>query len=843
MSMNKKALLACSLVSSALLLTACGGDDGDRGPVGEQGESGAQGAQSLVLQTALPAGNEQCLQGGVRIDSGVDSDGSSALDAGEIDDTSYVCHNTRVNEEKHFNRIASFLVCSQIDVSCNTDTETAAEIVAASSDGLTLLYTDSPANQLGFVDITNPSDPQASGVLSLSGEPTSVAVKGAYALVGVNTSTDFINVGGHLEVVTITTQSSVRMIDLGGQPDSIAVSPDGNYAAVVIENERDEDLGDGAPPQLPAGNLVIVNIADNDPANWTTSTIDLTGFTGLYPSDPEPEYVDINSDNIAVVTLQENNHIFLIDLTDGSIVNDFSAGSVDLSMIDTLEEGALIDQTDSLRGVLREPDGVAWLNSSYFATADEGDLDGGSRGFTVFDLAGNVVWTAGNTLDHLTARLGHYPDERSENKGNEPENIEVGSFGSDRYLFVNSERSSLVFVYDIADPKRPVYKQVLPAAAGPEGGLAIPSRNLLVVASEEDSRGDKLRSAINIYRYDYADASYPTLQSADRENGTPIPWAAMSGLAADTQDNNVLYAVEDSFYLMNRIFEIRVNDDEPATLTREIRMTDADGVFAALSVVDVDDALDEDAAERIDVFDDVDLSQMINSDNTINIDPEGIAKASDGGFWVASEGSGTVGESSRPVNSHNLVFKTDADGVIERVITLPSILNDVQLRFGFEGVAEWGNNVMVAFQRAWNGEANPRIGVYDTVGDSWEFFFYPLDAASSQNGGWVGLSDISYLGGSEFLVLERDNQGGPDAAIKRLYTVDLSGATDGDTLTKTLVRDLMDDLTATGGLVAEKVEGSAVTLDGDVYIINDNDGVDDNSGETQLLNLGRILED
>ena len=43
------------------------------------------------------------------------------------------------------------------------------------------------------------------------------------------------------------------------------------------------------------------------------------------------------------------------------------------------------------------------------------------------------------------------------------------------------------------------------------------------------------------------------------------------------------------------------------------------------------------------------------------------------------------------------------------------------------------------------------------------------------------------------------------------------------------------------GLIAEKVEGSAVTEDGDVYIINDNDGVDDNSGETNLINLGDIL--
>jgi hypothetical protein len=29
----------------------------------------------------------------------------------------------------------------------------------------------------------------------------------------------------------------------------------------------------------------------------------------LYPTDPEPEYVSINDNNVAVVTLQENNHI------------------------------------------------------------------------------------------------------------------------------------------------------------------------------------------------------------------------------------------------------------------------------------------------------------------------------------------------------------------------------------------------------------------------------------------------------------------------------------------------------------------------------------------------------
>ncbi len=44
------------------------------------------------------------------------------------------------------------------------------------------------------------------GVLALDGEPTSVDVLGnKYALVAVNTSTNFINTSGKLVVVDITT--------------------------------------------------------------------------------------------------------------------------------------------------------------------------------------------------------------------------------------------------------------------------------------------------------------------------------------------------------------------------------------------------------------------------------------------------------------------------------------------------------------------------------------------------------------------------------------------------------------------------------------------------------------
>ena len=67
---------------------------------------------------------------------------------------------------------------------------------------------------------------------------------------------------GKLVVVNIATRSVVTEMDLGGQPDSVAISPDGRYAAIAIENERDEEVNDGALPQMPAGDLVIISLKD-----------------------------------------------------------------------------------------------------------------------------------------------------------------------------------------------------------------------------------------------------------------------------------------------------------------------------------------------------------------------------------------------------------------------------------------------------------------------------------------------------------------------------------------------------------------------------------------------------
>ena len=66
--------------------------------------------------------------------------------------------------------------------------------------------------------------------------------------------------------------------------------------------------------------------------------------------------------------------------------------------------------------------------------------------------------------------------------------------------------------------------------------------------------------------------------------------------------------------------------------------------------------------------------------------------------------------------------------------------------------------LVVAMQRAWLGETMPRIAVYDLTAKTWQFHFYPLDPATSPNGGWVGLSEITALGNNRFLVVEREGK-------------------------------------------------------------------------------------
>ena len=67
-------------------------------------------------------------------------------------------------------------------------------------------------------------------------------------------------------------------------------------------------------------------------------------------------------------------------------------------------------------------------------------------------------------------------------------------------MFANVEKADIVLVYDASQPTTPELVQILDTPRGPEGGLAIPARNLFIVASEEDDP-DATRSQIHIFEY------------------------------------------------------------------------------------------------------------------------------------------------------------------------------------------------------------------------------------------------------------------------------------------------------------------------------------------------------
>ena len=136
-----------------------------------------------------------------------------------------------------------------------------------------------------------------------------------------------------------------------------------------------------------------------------------------------------------------------------------------------------------------------------------------------------------------------------------------------------------------------------------------------------------------------------------------------------------------------------------------------------------------------------------------------------------------------------------------------------------------------------------RIGRYTPAEGNWEWFGYQLDSTDVE-GDWIGLSEIAVHDGA-LLVLERDKLNGPDARVKAIYRVDIPtedavAAADQapKVLPKKLSRDLLPDLKATNGFVQEKVEGFAVAGNGNLYVVTDNDGLDDAGGETVFLDLG-----
>lgn len=741
-----------------------------------------------------------------------------------------------------FERTATYPVYENRPEGEDKSAETVAEISTVSKDGKTLIHTDALAQRIGFIDISNPNAPKGLGTLDLKAqghakdEPTSVAVYGDYLLVVIDeTAGDFANPKGRVDIVRVSDRTRVSSIDLQGQPDSIAISPAGApgkpKAAIAMENQRDEDLNDGNLPQLPTGFVQTIDLS-GDAKDWKATPIrfeddngkllDAVKKAGLdTPEDLEPEYVSINGKNQLAVTLQENNGVAIIDLQTNRITNVFSAGSAEVKGVDT-QSDKLINPTDTLPATPREPDAIAWIDDNHVATANEGDWKGGTRGWTVFDASGKIVWDAGNSVENLAIRHGLHNNKRAKKKGVEIEGIATAKMNGTNYAFVGSERSNFVAVYNVNDPANPQFVQMLFTTNGPEGILPIPERNMLAVSSEVDEPDNAVRSAVTLYRLG-GQESQPSIVSTD-EGDAPIGWGALGALTADPKDANRLYAASDSAYANGWVYTIDASK-QPAVIT-ERRAVKRDGA----------------PAEDLDI--------------------EGISVAADGGFWIASEGK---------KGKDNRLFHTDKDLNITSTVGLPADVAEHIGKWGLEGVSSTKDEngveqLFVAIQRplwkdpeakdreALEGENTTRIGKYDTKTKKWQWFGYELEKPAGK-GDWMGLSEITALDDKHLLVIERDKLNGPDAKVKRVMKVTLpegsaegaAAGANGDAsggalpmVNKELAVDVLPKLRATNGWTQEKLEGFTIAADGQMYAVTDNDALEDATGETVFLRLGKV---
>jgi hypothetical protein len=722
------------------------------------------------------------------------------------------------HDQKSFDHVGTFYVPDNLLPSDAPNTVTAAEIADVTPDGKTLIYTEAPTGRIGFVDIRREQAPEPDGILDVGGDPTSVAIFGRWALVAVSTGSVAAPTGD-LVVVDIPSHTIVRRIALAGQPDSVSTSPDQKYAAIVIENERPEDA---FIPQQPPGTLQVLELNRLFAPDPGLRSVDLTGLSVTAPTDPEPEYVDINRKDQAVVSLQENNWLAIVDLKTAEVVRDFSAGSATVHKIDATEEELGPQETGDLNYVetitrRREPDAVAWIDDDTFATANEGDYvdendeEGGSRSFTLFSSRGRVEYESGADFEHEIARAGHYPEARSENKGNEPEGLEVAKFGGRTLLFVGSERANAVGVYAIGK-RVPEFLQLLPAGIGPEGLKAIPKRDLLAVTAETDgaAEGFAIRPIVTLYELERGEPDYPGLESVDRF-GAPVPWVAMSGLSGDPWDRDTVWAVSDSVLGQAYLYELDVSG-HPARILKRIPVGS------------------------------VNVANQADGD----YDLEGVFTRPEGGFWVASEGR--VAGGTRP----NQLVRLDEDGEVQFSVPLPTELVVHATSSGFEGVTATGSArrgdeaVWAVIQREWRDDdpGHVKLARYDVADEEWTFASYPLDPPESPSGGFVGLSEITLLAyGNKVAIVERDDRIDRDARIKRIYGVDLDDVAtvpygpDFPLVEKFLLRDVLDELDENSISIPDKLEGVAVARDRKVFLATDNDGVDENYGETLFFRI------
>jgi 2',3'-cyclic-nucleotide 2'-phosphodiesterase (5'-nucleotidase family) len=248
------------------------------------------------------------------------------------------------------------------------------------------------------------------------------------------------------------------------KPEGLTIRDDG---ALVLN--YDNDFGtEGA-----TGNAITV--VSFDRAGFDSSDRDVNGTSGggnkSLPISGLPVYSLTMPDGIATYTDTQGRRFLLAAGEGDSREYEPDKGNIffDLTRADS---STLVNGT-----AFRDHPGVSALNAA-FKTAtgidrtrlnllnDYGDISGdgmvdkafsiGSRSLRIYDDKGNVVFDSGSALEDLANSLGYFNKDynRDDDKGTEPEMVEVFTVNGSTYAFVALERTptSVAAVFDVTNP-------------------------------------------------------------------------------------------------------------------------------------------------------------------------------------------------------------------------------------------------------------------------------------------------------------------------------------------------------------------------------------------------------
>ncbi len=296
----------------------------------------------------------------------------------------------------------------------------ASEIVGYDPVTKRAFITNGLIRAIDIVDFSNQSSPSlvaSVSILAYGDDITSVAVKGGVVAATLTKNPSGVNTPVNGSVLLLDTSGTVlKQLTTGVLPDSLTFSRDGKTIVVAGEAEPICNPNNTSPSaaQDPLGTVSIINLG-NGAANATITTLDFTNFTAanllaenvriFFPNstaaqDLEPEYATISTDGTrAYVTLQENNAMAIVDLTNRQILDVVSFGYKDHSLPDNSLDAS--DKDNGTNGPatnittwpllgMYQPDAIAAFSTptgEFLATANEGD----SRGYTCYNEESRIA--------------------------------------------------------------------------------------------------------------------------------------------------------------------------------------------------------------------------------------------------------------------------------------------------------------------------------------------------------------------------------------------------------------------------------------------------------------------